>query len=347
MARHNAKILASIWSDPDFVACTAGAQRMFFLVLSQTKLTLVGGLDYRPAKWSQLASDTTREDVDKAVDELHAARFLVVDRDTEEVLVRTFTRHDIPAGRMNINLLKGIWSAWQGLQSTNLRFAAVDNMPEHLWTDARLIPPPEAVRLRRSRPLEPTVETYGSNLGCDRRTEPPLTSHLSPSTHSSSSTVSRTGTPPEPDEEPIDPRLTPAARILGRADHERAVADGTTIGDHAAYRTTCITNRADSETLADALAENPDLDAHAIADLVLGRETPTTTPGPTDATVAAQRALAERNARRAAGTACPTCDDHGHILDQHDLAVPCPECSPCIQPTDEDPMDRDRREDRP
>lgn len=42
--------------------------------------------------------------------------------------------------------------------------------------------------------------------------------------------------------------------------------------------------------------------------------------------IGANRALLDRNARRARGDACPTCDDVGLVLDDQDVASPCPTC---------------------
>ena len=40
----------------------------------------------------------------------------------------------------------------------------------------------------------------------------------------------------------------------------------------------------------------------------------------------ANRALLDRNARRARGDACPTCDDVGLVVGDQDVASPCPTC---------------------
>jgi hypothetical protein len=149
MARSHAKILASIWTDPDWIALNSGPQRAYLLVLSQPKLSLVGVIDYMPTRWSGFAADTTPADFDAAVDELERARFVLVDRATSEIAVRSFARHDLPP-RPNINLLKGVWSAWSAVTSGRLRHEIAHELPDHLWSEKRCPPPKTAIEMRSS-----------------------------------------------------------------------------------------------------------------------------------------------------------------------------------------------------
>ena len=50
MARSEARVLVSIWSDPDWLALTSTAQRAYLLLLSQPKLSLAGCLDWMPQR---------------------------------------------------------------------------------------------------------------------------------------------------------------------------------------------------------------------------------------------------------------------------------------------------------
>lgn len=151
MARAHANLLTSRWADDDWRGLTASAQRVYDLVLTQAKLSLAGAIDYLPGRWASLAADTTIDDIDAAVDELAAARFVFVDRSTHELAVRTFTKHDLPA-RPNINQLKGVWSAWAAVTSARLRHELVLEFPDNLWTDRRCPPPAEALRMRDPDP---------------------------------------------------------------------------------------------------------------------------------------------------------------------------------------------------
>lgn len=94
MARTHARILASIWVDPDFIALSLEAQRMYLLLLSQDSLNNAGRILLTTRRWAAGCHTTTAGDIEKALAELDAARFVVVDYDTEEVLIRSFIRND-------------------------------------------------------------------------------------------------------------------------------------------------------------------------------------------------------------------------------------------------------------
>lgn len=152
MARTQATTLTSIWSDPDFVALTTGAQRAYWLLLSQPKLTLCGSLDWHPKRWARLAADSTTTDIEDGVAELAESRFVVVHDD--ELILRTFVANDLGRGTVNGNLVKGMWSAWGALVSPLLRKVVVDEMPPQVWNRAGIDRPSEAEELRSEPRLE-------------------------------------------------------------------------------------------------------------------------------------------------------------------------------------------------
>lgn len=102
MARDHARIYTSIWSDPDFRALNCDAQRMYLVLLSQPRLTYCGSLDYLPSRLGILAADDTADFVEQAVKALEASNYVVVDRETHELLIRTFVRHDGLLGSPNV-----------------------------------------------------------------------------------------------------------------------------------------------------------------------------------------------------------------------------------------------------
>ena len=69
-------------------------QRTYLLVLSQPGISLCGLLAWNPDALRVTAADSTPESLMASVDRLVAARFLVVDYDTDELLVRSFIRYD-------------------------------------------------------------------------------------------------------------------------------------------------------------------------------------------------------------------------------------------------------------
>lgn len=94
MARTHGRIMAAIWSDPDFIAMRATAQRMFMFLLSQPDLSHAGLLPMRVNRWAKKAEDLSSRSVRAELDYLAERDYVVVDEDTEEVLIRTMVRND-------------------------------------------------------------------------------------------------------------------------------------------------------------------------------------------------------------------------------------------------------------
>ena len=133
MARSHGKILASAWRDDDWLKLSANAQRVYMLLLSQPKLSLCGSLDMAEKRWARLARDTSVENINAGLLELSNAGFILADGITEELAIRTFVKHDISTGRMNSNLAKGFWRAWEGIESDVLREQILAEIPSDLW----------------------------------------------------------------------------------------------------------------------------------------------------------------------------------------------------------------------
>lgn len=94
MAREFAQIRLDLWADPDVRKLTERAQRLYLFLLTNSTLTYAGVADWRPAKIAGFAADSTAASIRDAGAELAAKHFVVIDEDTEEILVRSFLRHD-------------------------------------------------------------------------------------------------------------------------------------------------------------------------------------------------------------------------------------------------------------
>ncbi|TWP47409.1 hypothetical protein FKR81_32360 [Lentzea tibetensis] len=94
MARDHARFYLSIWSDEDFIALSALAKIVYVQLCTQQKLTYAGVLDVSVKRWTRAHPDQNIDAVRAALAELDAARFVVIDHDTEELLVRSFIRRD-------------------------------------------------------------------------------------------------------------------------------------------------------------------------------------------------------------------------------------------------------------
>ena len=94
MARGHGRILTSIWDDVDFLALNEQEQRLYLFLISQPNLNHAGLLDLTLRRWSRKARGLTSAELEKLLQSLEAARFIVLDDDTEELLIRSFIRND-------------------------------------------------------------------------------------------------------------------------------------------------------------------------------------------------------------------------------------------------------------
>jgi len=94
VARSHGRILSAIWTDTEFTALPCGPQRLYLFLLSQSDLSHAGLLPLRARRWAAKVGGATADSIEADLDVLAGARFVVIDRDTEEVLIRTFVRND-------------------------------------------------------------------------------------------------------------------------------------------------------------------------------------------------------------------------------------------------------------
>lgn len=123
MARKYAKMYLSMWeADSDFRNLSESAQRLYWVLMSSKKLSPAGCAISQPRKWAQMASDSTVGRIESALDELEARRYVLIDEATEEVLIRSFIRHD--RGFRNQFLRKSVENAIAMIESPILRHHA-------------------------------------------------------------------------------------------------------------------------------------------------------------------------------------------------------------------------------
>lgn len=119
MAREHGRLLTSIWQDIEWKALTRDEQWMYELLLSQANIEQSGLIPLTAGRWGQLAAKTTAQDVRGFLRGLHDKRFVVMDEDTEEVLVRSLIRRDGVLSTPNI--FKAALRSAQAVQSQNIR----------------------------------------------------------------------------------------------------------------------------------------------------------------------------------------------------------------------------------
>lgn len=119
MPRDRATIWTNLWADDDWRSLGPGAQWLYLHLLTTPTLNYVGVADWRPARISALSGPLTRASVEKFAHELEDARFVHVDDDTEEVMIRSFLRHD--GLLQNPNLWKSVGLDFAAVGSNTLR----------------------------------------------------------------------------------------------------------------------------------------------------------------------------------------------------------------------------------
>lgn len=136
MARDHARIKTSIWRDNDWRDLPWDAQWLYEAMATQEALSYVGVLDWRPGRLAALSKGNTAARVEKAAKALEAARFIVIDRMTEEALIRTYVRHDGVLDRVNMGKAAG--RALAKVVSLDLRHAILTEMARLYEEDPRL-----------------------------------------------------------------------------------------------------------------------------------------------------------------------------------------------------------------
>ena len=128
MSRAEARIHTLCWAQQDFIDLLRFSQHAYFLILSQPQVSFCGvcGLDI--PRWARLSGDRRPHEMGKAVRRLAQKRFVVVDADTNELLIRTFVKHD---GIMSSpNLIVAMSRDFGHIQSRLLRTALLDELGE-------------------------------------------------------------------------------------------------------------------------------------------------------------------------------------------------------------------------
>jgi hypothetical protein len=118
--REYGKLMVKVWDpDSDFRLLASGAQRLYAMFCSLRSCSPAGCLPLQPRKWAQNAPDTTVDEIQAALDLLVLERYVFVDEDTEEVLIRTFIKSD--GWAKNPNKAKAVESAIARIESPTLR----------------------------------------------------------------------------------------------------------------------------------------------------------------------------------------------------------------------------------
>lgn len=93
MARSYGRLFTSLWNDQDFRPLSIGAKLLYGFLISQDDLEHSGIIGWRPARWARDLGEPT-EDVIAYCKELDQGRYVIIDEDAVELLVRSLIRRD-------------------------------------------------------------------------------------------------------------------------------------------------------------------------------------------------------------------------------------------------------------
>lgn len=126
MARTYGKVMMSAWVDPDFTRLSRSAQGTYFFLGSQPDLNRAGVLTMALNRWASRSGENDKALILADLAELARSYFIVVDESQEEVLVRSFVRHD--EGWKSPNIMLSVASAARQVTSETLRAVLAEEL---------------------------------------------------------------------------------------------------------------------------------------------------------------------------------------------------------------------------
>lgn len=169
MARDHARVNLTIWTDPDFRALPPAAQHLYFTLWTAPELSYCGVHDWRPARMTGLSSGYTAEHIEIVAACLESRHFLVIDRQTEECLIRSWARFDgiMKQPRMAVSLL----NAYATVGSPTIRQVLVYELHKiraespllACWGDKRLVEILEHPAIS-AKDLPPVGDPFGGDF---------------------------------------------------------------------------------------------------------------------------------------------------------------------------------------
>jgi hypothetical protein len=119
MPRTYGTIQCAIWDDEDFLALSAQAQGTYLMLTTQRDIEACGLLALTLRRWARMVAQGDPAQLVGWLNELSAARFIVIDKETEELLVRTFAKWD--GGYRHAVRCKAVVAAAEAIRSPTLR----------------------------------------------------------------------------------------------------------------------------------------------------------------------------------------------------------------------------------
>lgn len=168
MAREYASIRVKIWQDDDFRALPKDAKLLYFTLLTMPALSYCGVIDWRPKRLSPFSPDFPFEEILDAAGILAERYYVVVDEETEEILIRSFIRNDglMKEPRMAVSMARAYGAVGsrklQGVIVHELRRLRADYPNLKGWHKDEAVKLLDGVSID-PRDLGPSVPLFGPN----------------------------------------------------------------------------------------------------------------------------------------------------------------------------------------
>ena len=121
MTRQYATFDCGMWDDPEgFASLSSGAQRTYFMLVTQRDIAACGTLPLTLRRWSRTCMD---DGTAGWLAELVERSYVLIDEDTEELLVRTFMKWD--AGYKHAKRVRAVIASALAIRSLSIRSAAL------------------------------------------------------------------------------------------------------------------------------------------------------------------------------------------------------------------------------
>ena len=127
------KVFKRVWGDRDFKTLTGAEQLLYVKLISQSDISLAGVLTLAPVRWATQTAGMDVEEVNRDLAGLARRNYVLIDADTQEVLVRSYIRNDL--GWKSPRTMIGIANAIGRILSPRLRVAIARELGR-LDTDA-------------------------------------------------------------------------------------------------------------------------------------------------------------------------------------------------------------------
>lgn len=92
--KDHARVNLAIWGDDDFLDLRVDEQALYLTLWTSPGLSYCGAGTWHPGRIANLAADWTADRVEAAAAGLSRALFVLIDRDTDEFLIRSWIKHD-------------------------------------------------------------------------------------------------------------------------------------------------------------------------------------------------------------------------------------------------------------